>query len=101
MTIGPATFGWLCVETILRTDFGLEVKPATFGWLCVETLSAVLEAGNVPPATFGWLCVETAWTASNLPSTFQPPSGGCVLKRCAQWRKRQKKPASHLRVAVC
>ena len=33
-----ATFGWLCVETIMQdifTDF--LKKAATFGWLCVET----------------------------------------------------------------
>ena len=55
-----ATFGWLCVETC-DTDYTSEKHlAATFGWLCVETLHLV------------YLQREWVW---------QPPSGGCVLKR--------------------
>ena len=53
---------------------------ATFGWLCVET--ALVKSVPVPyyAATFGWLCVETTFNFAKVVLTWQPPSGGCVLK---------------------
>ena len=56
-----ATFGWLCVETLilfLNSDLKLA---ATFGWLCVETEILGFYPFTVFfAATFGWLCVETS-----------------------------------------
>ena len=55
-------------------------QAATFGWLCVET--ALVKSVPVPyyAATFGWLCVETTFNFAKVVLTWQPPSGGCVLK---------------------
>ena len=76
----PATFGWLCVETMHLSSGLCFASPATFGWLCVETLRfSGVGVLLVCPATFGWLCVETEKEV--LPLVIVP--------------------ASHLRVAVC
>ena len=76
-------------------------------------------------ATFGWLCVETSYHCQSvILHSMQPPSGGCVLKRCFSGKSNiiccVKQPpsggcvlkllmsdaiivavGSHLRVAVC
>ena len=81
INVTAATFGWLCVESLVCQALFVIKVAATFGWLCVESFTN-RETGEVKEAaTFGWLCVES------LPErTFkrhrarQPPSGGCVLK---------------------
>ena len=76
-----ATFGWLCVETSIKSNTPCFKSAATFGWLCVET---IYNRGNYnlnPAATFGWLCVETQEISSIDIAIAQPPSGGCVLKQ--------------------
>ena len=57
------------------------IGPAAFGRLCVETSQCLEIVGRVAPAAFGRLCVETCtqYAPKDLQS-FQPPSGGCVLK---------------------
>ena len=96
-----ATFGWLCVETSIKSNTPCFKSAATFGWLCVETrLCSQLNLNTLCShlrvavcwntrdiinryrdcaATFGWLCVETIHY---------------------QWR-RAVWICSHLRVAVC
>ena len=54
-----ATFGWLCVETLLFFNGSFMQEAATFGWLCVETAMPVVAMATDYAATFGWLCVET------------------------------------------
>ena len=54
---------------------------ATFGWLCVETLLELSLKSMTYAATFGWLCVETQSQQYWLLKLWQPPSGGCVLKQ--------------------
>ena len=54
-----ATFGWLCVETMLKLLLLSLLRAATFGWLCVETSSSFKPIMSCGAATFGWLCVET------------------------------------------
>ena len=44
--------------------------------LILNTLTVLVDDS----AAFGRLCVETGLTLCHLPSTPQPPSGGCVLK---------------------
>ena len=34
-------------------------EAATFGWLCVETVIVMADKFGIVAATFGWLCVET------------------------------------------
>ena len=41
-----ATFGWLCVETLLAFLKFFISDAATFGWLCVETIFAQRSAGT-------------------------------------------------------
>ena len=54
---------------------------ATFGWLCVETILHRKQYKADLAATFGWLCVETRAEYYLLKTIYeQPPSGGCVLK---------------------
>ena len=69
---------------------------ATFGWLCVETvLFFSLEMGNFQAATFGWLCVETPFADDkNAKALRQPPSGGCVLKLAYEAVKRELREAA-------
>ena len=55
-------------------------EPAAFGRLCVETPTGIEIEAPKTPAAFGWLCVETPRISVCRVDTFQPPSGGCVLK---------------------
>ena len=73
---------------------------ATFGWLCVETLLHLNLTKGLIAATFGWLCVETAIHCSKSFLVTQPPSGGCVLKLVGGVIIGAA-VGSHLRVAVC
>ena len=77
----PAAFGRLCVETNSHFIDFESIAPAAFGRLCVETSDSVSFNFSSSPAAFGRLCVETLGTPLNMIGTFQPPSGGCVLKR--------------------
>ena len=98
----PAAFRRLCVETFERnTQFMWfaqppsggcvlkpsplahmlrRIRPAAFRRLCVETLLNIIIQIISLPAAFRRLCVETTLATSASRSTFQPPSGGCVLK---------------------
>ena len=59
----------------------LSVRPAAFGRLCVETMRFYSYVAGYGPAAFGRLCVETGSLKSHPDTRFdQPPSGGCVLK---------------------
>ena len=60
-------------------------KAATFGWLCVETVFKSNNQFGDDAATFGWLCVETVLKAIKKRDNSQPPSGGCVLKPPNWW----------------
>ena len=55
-----ATFGWLCVETLVLMESYGSYNAATFGWLCVETALIDSYLCYSVAATFGWLCVETS-----------------------------------------
>ena len=119
-----ATFGWLCVETMLRA-FGLSnCLAATFGWLCVETqvrlaclafmLGSHLRVAvcwnmhlqrfsvtRFDAATFGWLCVETSFYWLDwIQKTAATFGWLCVETEIGQ-NNRQGFSSSHLRVAVC
>ena len=57
-------------------------SPAAFRRLCVETHRKAHKHAHLPsPAAFRRLCVETVPTNIGTFRFFQPPSGGCVLKR--------------------
>ena len=62
----------------------MTVLPAAFGRLCVETCNLSDGLFCVLPAAFGRLCVETKVLLRDLPFPSQPPSGGCVLKQKLQ-----------------
>ena len=80
---------------------GSAVFPAAFGRLCVETLCHDEYAATVSPAAFGRLCVETLLPAYNQLTSFQPPSGGCVLKQAEVGRTgRAGDPAAFGRLCV-
>ena len=51
-------------------------------------------------AAFGRLCVETKSLLAWVCLLFQPPSGGCVLKRWGN-NLEAEKIGSRLRAAVC
>ena len=55
--------------------------PAAFRRLCVETYRAVALMYAYRPAAFRRLCVETAYPYVSEILSYQPPLGGCVLKR--------------------
>ena len=58
--------------------------PAAFGRLCVETSAVYWIRKHIMPAAFGRLCVETSLVVPQITQDGnQPPSGGCVLKRCS------------------
>ena len=118
-----ATFGWLCVETSIKSNTPCFKSAATFGWLCVET---IYNRGNYnlnPAATFGWLCVETrlcsqlnlntlcshlrvavCWNTRDIINRYRDCAATfgwlCVETIHYQWR-RAVWICSHLRVAVC
>ena len=52
------------------------------------------------PAAFRRLCVETRIFMATYNHTYQPPSGGCVLKRKAADTLYDEK-SSRLQAAVC
>ena len=56
-------------------------KTAAFRRLCVETLTVFAGTISSYAAAFRRLCVETINIFFNDFCGFQPPSGGCVLKR--------------------
>ena len=78
----PAAFRRLCVETG-QEGVTLKIRAAAaFRRLCVETLIMLRNEAELIPAAFRRLCVETKkYGLLHLPRQ-QPPSGGCVLKRC-------------------
>ncbi len=76
----PAAFGRLYVETGVVNLLERMGLPAAFGRLYVETGVVNLLERMGLPAAFGRLCVETPSSASTPFGSFQPPSGGCVLK---------------------
>ena len=71
------------MKRVKRLQKSLSIKPAAFRRLCVETIK--LHIARIMchrPAAFRRLCVETmiekrSWVYHK----HQPPSGGCVLKR--------------------
>ena len=79
----PAAFRRLCVETPCRPNRSRAgLGTAAFRRLCVETLIMLRNEAELIPAAFRRLCVETKkYGLLHLPRQ-QPPSGGCVLKRC-------------------
>ena len=59
----------------------VNTEPAAFRRLCVETAKRRAANSKHGPAAFRRLCVETSWVVREMIVKFQPPSGGCVLKR--------------------
>ena len=97
----PAAFGRLCVETDEIATAKPRQPPAAFGRLCVETFSPNWTKPNCLPAAFGRLCVETIAFVKDYFYTYQPPSGGCVLKRLRVANPLPSFSTSRLRAAVC
>ena len=78
----PATFGWLCVETLPAGRCPRRCAQPPSGGCVLKHKIFAAELAEAFPATFGWLCVETWFTPRpTIPAWRQPPSGGCVLKQ--------------------
>ena len=78
----PAAFRRLCVETENDGEHVVVLPPAAFRRLCVETKPRLSVRLMLMPAAFKRLCVETSLKSTRADARdFQPPSGGCVLKR--------------------
>ena len=75
----PPSGGCVLKQDILTTFLPIS-SAATFGWLCVETILLLNINWAEVAATFGWLCVETRIRGCRCAIKTQPPSGGCVLK---------------------
>ena len=99
VSVKPAAFGRLCVETYQIGTKRLITRPAAFGRLCVETAMQHILTACYVPAAFGRLCVETFSVLPNSQAFAQPPSGGCVLKPFVM--PSSQRLASRLRAAVC
>ena len=67
VSLQPAAFGRLCVETKHRHALYQRAQPAAFGRLCVETFWVRLHFRLAAPAAFGRLCVETSQANFMLP----------------------------------
>ena len=76
-----AAFRRLCVETRLLGFGQLGFGPAAFRRLCVETRLLGFGQLGFGPAAFRRLCVETLSPIRPQAVSWQPPSGGCVLKQ--------------------
>ena len=76
-----AAFGRLCVETWAHINRTTPKRAAAFGRLCVETKEVANITNQNIAAAFGRLCVETIMIDGLITLDWQPPSGGCVLKR--------------------
>ena len=80
----------------------IELEAAAFGRLCVETNQVQGWLWHCVAAAFGRLCVETLGRSLRWHSyDWQPPSGGCVLKRCTVINACCVTRCSRLRAAVC
>ena len=100
--LGPAAFRRLCVETPVLRSTSQEARPAAFRRLCVETIGHLPAAAHTlfQPPSGGCVLKRVRWSMQG-EYIHQPPSGGCVLKpRC--WTKHwPKTPTSRLQAAVC
>ena len=98
----PAAFRRLCVETEKpNLTTAIACRPAAFRRLCVETGGINRHFGSGEPAAFRRLCVETIFTWDWQYLFYQPPSGGCVLKRDCHRETFVALTASRLQAAVC
>ena len=91
----------VCWNTIEDVTYTMTPAAATFGWLCVETVltSSTGKFLIKQPPSGG--CVLKQFISSNRVIVWrQPPSGGCVLKPWTNPRTISQR-RSHLRVAVC
>ena len=71
----------LCVETTAPTKLGSNTPSAASRRLCVETWQLDRTAQYRRSAASRRLCVETVSSKPIYCLNFQPPLGGCVLKR--------------------
>ena len=76
----PPSGGCVLKQKLINLKQQLK-DPAAFRRLCVETHDQAMRRLYALPAAFRRLCVETNSSVSEKPQVFQPPSGGCVLKR--------------------
>ena len=97
----PAAFRRLCVETSWLPSESDCALPAAFRRLCVETTLIRRIGKLLAPAAFRRLCVETRLPSRKNQDRSQPPSGGCVLKRCFREVGDVPATASRLQAAVC
>ena len=91
---------------VLKQDklakYEAEEEAATFGWLCVETLLFLLNNYHLfPQPPSGGCVLKQEIKTSLVYLAEQPPSGGCVLKQCFGILSKSLINGSHLRVAVC
>ena len=73
--------GGCVLKLITLNTFNHFGSPAAFRRLCVETRNSPKNNAFARPAAFRRLCVETLNLLCNIKQGFQPPLGGCVLKR--------------------
>ena len=99
-THGPAAFRRLCVETPTETTALPPSSPAAFRRLCVETACArkIAHCSFQPPS--GGCVLKLSAGAVFRAISNQPPSGGCVLKPPSP-RSNPQSAASRLQAAVC
>ena len=79
--MGQPPSGGCVLKRYSQIALRLTGYPAAFRRLCVETSQGTPLKEITKPAAFRRLCVETKITLiTPCTLTFQPPSGGCVLK---------------------